>query len=91
VSLCRLRETTTRVGHATNGQSNLGTMGATEGQNGYASDDNEFDDHILRLIEERDSLLRTGVYNRDDRIVSDLEHQIREAQLRRKRYLHSLC
>lgn len=45
----------------------------------------ELDDHILRLIEERDSLLRTGVYSRNDRVVADLEQQIRKAESQRRR------
>lgn len=38
-----------------------------------------YDEHITRLIEERDSLLRTGVYASDDRIIVELDRQIREA------------
>ena len=41
--------------------------------------DNPDDDHITRLIEERDSLLRTGVYTTEDPIISELDRQIREA------------
>ena len=37
------------------------------------------DEHITRLIEERDSLLRTGVYTSEDRIIVELDRQIREA------------
>ena len=37
------------------------------------------DAHVARLIEERDTLLRTGVYSADDRIVAQLDRQIREA------------
>ncbi|XP_062456187.1 centrosomal protein of 120 kDa isoform X3 [Rhea pennata] len=37
------------------------------------------DDYLSRLIEERDTLLRTGVYNHEDHIVSELDRQIREA------------
>ncbi|NWH71143.1 CE120 protein, partial [Piaya cayana] len=36
-------------------------------------------DYLSRLIEERDTLLRTGVYNHEDRIVSELDRQIQEA------------
>ncbi|NXY42526.1 CE120 protein, partial [Ceuthmochares aereus] len=36
-------------------------------------------DYLSRLIEERDTLLRTGVYNHEDHIVSELDRQIREA------------
>jgi len=49
------------------------------------SDSNELDDHLLRLIEERDSLLRTGVYSRSDRVVADLDQQIRKAESQRRR------
>ncbi|KAK1176279.1 centrosomal protein of 120 kDa isoform X3 [Acipenser oxyrinchus oxyrinchus] len=37
------------------------------------------DDYLSRLIEERDTLLRTGVYTHEDRIISELDKQIREA------------
>jgi len=49
-------------------------------------DDDELDGHILRLIEERDSLLRTGVYSHNDRVVADLEQQIRKAESQRRRW-----
>ncbi|XP_074923275.1 centrosomal protein of 120 kDa isoform X2 [Chelonoidis abingdonii] len=41
------------------------------------------DDYLTRLIEERDTLLRTGVYNHEDHIVSELDRQIREALAKR--------
>ncbi|NXJ49997.1 CE120 protein, partial [Spizaetus tyrannus] len=41
------------------------------------------DDYVSRLIEERDTLLRTGVYNHEDHIVSELDRQIREAIAKR--------
>ncbi|KAJ7993772.1 hypothetical protein DPEC_G00258170 [Dallia pectoralis] len=37
------------------------------------------DDHVSRLLEERDTLLRTGVYTHEDRIISELSRQIQEA------------
>lgn len=37
------------------------------------------EDHISRLIEERDSLLRTGVYTTEDRIIAELDRQIKES------------
>ncbi|XP_074711349.1 centrosomal protein of 120 kDa isoform X2 [Strix uralensis] len=37
------------------------------------------DNYLSRLIEERDTLLRTGVYNHEDHIVSELDRQIKEA------------
>ncbi|KAL1773367.1 centrosomal protein of 120 kDa isoform X1 [Sigmodon hispidus] len=36
------------------------------------------DDYLTRLIEERDTLMRTGVYNHEDQIISELDRQIRE-------------
>ncbi|NXI36031.1 CE120 protein, partial [Galbula dea] len=41
------------------------------------------DAYLSRLIEERDTLLRTGVYNHEDHIVSELDRQIREAIAKR--------
>ncbi|NXB97625.1 CE120 protein, partial [Orthonyx spaldingii] len=41
------------------------------------------DDNLFRLIEERDTLLRTGVYNHEDYIVRELERHIREAIAKR--------
>ncbi|XP_022093921.1 centrosomal protein of 120 kDa-like isoform X2 [Acanthaster planci] len=35
--------------------------------------------HVARLIEERDTLLRTGVYTHQDRIISELDRQIRDS------------
>ena len=37
------------------------------------------EEHAARLIEERDTLLRTGVYGAQDRIVLELDRQIRAA------------
>uniref|UniRef100_A0A3P8XQD0 Centrosomal protein of 120 kDa n=1 Tax=Esox lucius TaxID=8010 RepID=A0A3P8XQD0_ESOLU len=37
------------------------------------------DDHLSRLLEERDTLLRTGVYTHEDRIISELNRQIQDA------------
>ena len=42
------------------------------------------EEHISRLIEERDTLLRTGVYNTQDKIIAELDRQIREAMNNRK-------
>ena len=39
----------------------------------------EMDSRIAKLIEERDTLLQTGVYTTDDRIIAELDRQIREA------------
>jgi centrosomal protein CEP120 len=35
-------------------------------------------DHINRLIEERDTLLRTGVYSNSDAIIAELDRRIRD-------------
>ena len=45
--------------------------------------DDPDEDHITRLIEERDTLLRTGVYTTEDRIIAELDRQIREAIARK--------
>lgn len=42
------------------------------------------DEHLTRLLEERDALLRTGVYTHDDRIISELNRQIQEAMSKRR-------
>lgn len=42
------------------------------------------DEHLSRLYEERDTLLRTGVYTHDDRIISELNRQILEATRERE-------
>ncbi|XP_010894321.2 centrosomal protein of 120 kDa isoform X1 [Esox lucius] len=41
------------------------------------------DDHLSRLLEERDTLLRTGVYTHEDRIISELNRQIQDAMAHR--------
>lgn len=42
------------------------------------------DEHLTRLLEERDALLRTGVYTHDDRIISELDRQIQDAMSNRR-------
>ncbi|XP_037114858.1 centrosomal protein of 120 kDa isoform X2 [Syngnathus acus] len=37
------------------------------------------EEHLSRLLEERDTLLRTGVYGHDDRIIAELNRQIGDA------------
>uniref|UniRef100_A0A8C4H5A1 Centrosomal protein 120 n=1 Tax=Dicentrarchus labrax TaxID=13489 RepID=A0A8C4H5A1_DICLA len=37
------------------------------------------DEHLSRLLEERDTLLRTGVYTHEDRIIAELNRQIQDA------------
>ncbi|XP_061172082.1 centrosomal protein of 120 kDa-like isoform X1 [Saccostrea echinata] len=46
--------------------------------------DYSLDDHITRLIEERDTLLRTGVYSTQDKIIAELDRQIRESIAEKK-------
>ncbi|KAL0978922.1 hypothetical protein UPYG_G00177850 [Umbra pygmaea] len=51
---------------------------------GPATSPNESsDDHLSRLLEERDTLLHTGVYTHEDRIISELNRQIQEAMSHR--------
>ncbi|KAJ8380965.1 hypothetical protein SKAU_G00017430 [Synaphobranchus kaupii] len=53
-------------------------------KDGSAAPQNEAaDDHLSRLLEERDTLLRTGVYTHDDRIIIELNRQIQEAMAHR--------
>ncbi len=40
--------------------------------------DQNLKDHICRLTEERDTLLRTGVYSNSDAIIVELDRRIRE-------------
>lgn len=47
-------------------------------------DSHGLDEHITRLIEERDTLLRTGVYTTQDRIIAELDRQIRESMVQKK-------
>lgn len=47
--------------------------------------DRSIDEHISRLVEERDTLLRTGVYTTQDKIIMELDRQIREAIVQRNR------
>ncbi|CAK6444468.1 unnamed protein product [Pipistrellus nathusii] len=51
--------------------------GKADGPQGDALEEG-LDDYLTRLIEERDTLMRTGVYNHEDRIISELDRQIRE-------------
>ena len=51
--------------------------------NGAASDD-EIDEQIARLIEERDTLLQTGVYSGKDRIILELDRQIKDKMQQKK-------
>lgn len=38
----------------------------------------ELDNRVARMIEERDTLMQTGVYSSTDRIITELDRQIRE-------------
>lgn len=40
--------------------------------------DQDLKDHINRLTEERDTLLRTGVYSNTDGIIVELDKRIRD-------------
>lgn len=52
--------------------------GKMEGLRGSAVEEEGLDGYLTRLIEERDTLMRTGVYNHEDHIISELDRQIRE-------------
>ncbi|XP_017288610.1 centrosomal protein of 120 kDa isoform X2 [Kryptolebias marmoratus] len=64
---------------------------ATEEKEAVRQDRRELDDirnelnsesaeeHLSRLLEERDTLLRTGVYSHEDRIIAELNRQIQDA------------
>ncbi|KAL8561303.1 hypothetical protein ACOMHN_047158 [Nucella lapillus] len=41
------------------------------------------DEHLARLVEERDTLLRTGVYSPQDPVIRDMDRHIRQAILNR--------
>jgi centrosomal protein CEP120 len=60
---------------------------ADSGGKPFNTDDlnSSMDEHISRLVEERDTLLRTGVYTMQDKIIVELDRQIREAIARRNR------
>lgn len=45
----------------------------------HEHDEEDIDSRIAKLIEERDTLLHTGVYTTDDRIIVELDRQIRDA------------
>ena len=45
----------------------------------HEDDEEDIDSRIAKLIEERDTLLHTGVYTTDDRIIVELDRQIRDA------------
>ncbi|XP_034027224.1 centrosomal protein of 120 kDa [Thalassophryne amazonica] len=43
------------------------------------------EEQLTRLIEERDTLLRTGVYTHQDQIITELNRQIRESMSRKEK------
>jgi centrosomal protein CEP120 len=43
-----------------------------------ALEETELDNKVARMIEERDTLMQTGVYSTNDRIITELDRQIRE-------------
>ncbi|XP_053726637.1 centrosomal protein of 120 kDa isoform X1 [Synchiropus splendidus] len=45
--------------------------------------DRSLENRLSRLLEERDTLLRTGVYSQEDRIIAELDRHIREASTQR--------
>lgn len=56
------------------------TVKRSSGLTSVVEDDEEdVDSRIAKLIEERDTLLHTGVYSTDDRIIVELDKQIRDA------------
>ena len=56
------------------------TLKRSSGLTSVVEDDEEdVDSRIAKLIEERDTLLHTGVYTTDDRIIVELDKQIRDA------------
>lgn len=55
--------------------------GRADGPPGPALEEG-LDDYLTRLIEERDTLMRTGVYSHEDRIISELDRQIRQVLAR---------
>ena len=63
----------------TDDSKNTGAMGSMFPLTPDADFLGDSDEHISQLIEERDSLLRTGVYSSDDPIIGELDRRIREA------------
>lgn len=45
----------------------------------------DINERVSRLIEERDTLLRTGVYSDSDRIITELDRQIKEEMAKKGR------
>ena len=67
------------------------TVKRSSGLTSVVEDDEEdVDSRIAKLIEERDTLLHTGVYTTDDRIIVELDKQIRDAIASRGSW-HKVC
>lgn len=56
---------------------NISTNGIDSDQQ-RALEEAELDNRVARMIEERDTLMQTGVYSTSDRIITELDRQIRE-------------
>jgi len=65
----RLKQQEDRIGPASSPGGPAPSQSLTEGA----------DEHLSRLLEERDTLLRTGVYTHEDRIISELNRQIQDS------------
>ncbi|XP_053329933.1 centrosomal protein of 120 kDa [Spea bombifrons] len=76
--LNRLRQQEERKQPRDSGGNVNGRMDTSRGKQ-----DDGLEDYLTRLIEERDTLLRTGVYTHEDHIISELDRQIREAMAKR--------
>lgn len=61
----------------------LGPASSVSGPAPGPSVNESADEHLSRLLEERDTLLRTGVYTHEDRIIAELNRQIQDAMTRR--------
>ncbi|XP_039659237.1 centrosomal protein of 120 kDa [Perca fluviatilis] len=57
----------------------LGPASSPSGPAPTQSVNESADEHLSRLLEERDTLLRTGVYTHEDRIIAELNRQIQDA------------
>ncbi|XP_069749507.1 centrosomal protein of 120 kDa isoform X2 [Narcine bancroftii] len=58
------------------------TSGQEAGEHAQHPDE-ALDNYLTRLIGERDTLLRTGVYTHEDRIIRELDRQIHETMVKR--------
>ncbi|XP_037339530.2 centrosomal protein of 120 kDa isoform X2 [Pungitius pungitius] len=60
-------------------EDSLGPAPSSAGPAPTRSPNEGAEEHLSRLLEERDTLLRTGVYTHEDRIISELNRQIQGA------------